>query len=428
MSNLKRLTYAESFRADPLDALDGYAYTTANGVLRGLNGCAKIDDERTYMGIAGASDKYLFLHTDKALYKFDGEKASHIMTKIPAINPVSKDARYEIYRNAAYVAFDDDGVIRFDESAENVKQRWAYADGAQDVAVVNERIVMLTENGTVLRFAECGGRVFSDVEIRQGNPPAPTVTLPTAAQAICRLGLNTLYVLGDTCYKATFSADEQEIKLRPIASGLGVVALHSVAQVGDSIVFAAANRLYRLRNDKITPVFGALSSAIRDFSAVRARAFNGFYALTVPHGNGRRTCLCDVNDESLCAVLWKDASDVTRYGATAFMLGLDGTLMREVEGEFAPLLYVRSRIDFGVNSVKYLRRLYITAKYDVDVTISNEQNSARRYRVKGSDRPQSIAICGKGKEFRVEISSQGATEVSALSFTAETYKEAYYGN
>lgn len=53
---------------------------------------------------------------------------------------------------------------------------------------------------------------------------------------------------------------------------------------------------------------------------------------------------------------------------------------------------------------------------------------ARVYRVKGSDKMQSVKINGKGRSFDVEIRSQGAIDVRAFRLRAETYKEEYYGS
>lgn len=430
MSNAKQLTYVEDFRIDlsSTDALKSYGAQVDNGVLRGLRECETVEQSRAYLGIAGASSKYLFVYSNASLWRYDGENATHIQRKSPRIDPYSKEARYDIYRDIAYLAFDDDGIIRFDENADTVNQRWAYLDAAQDIAVVNERIIMLTDNGRCLRFAECGKRLYSDVENRNGRDVTPVISLPTVAQAICRADYNTLYVLGDTCYKVIFSANEQDIKLTQIASGVGKAVRASVARVGNRIVFATEAGLRCLKNDVITPLFDGLSNVVSNFSFVKARAWRGEYALTVPYGEGLRTYLLNVDDERCSALLWKDASDPTEFGGKDYLLTANGKLVCVKEDVFAPARFVRTRIDFGSGNYKYLRRLNVTTKYDVEISVTYDNGVTNVYRFKGSDEPQTLNIFGKSRAFGIEIRSQGQIEVSALSIKAETYKEDYYGN
>lgn len=428
MSDVQALTYAEDFAIDlsSSDALLCDGVTTHNNVLRALNGYELFGARNDYKGIVGAGSRRLFVHNNKMMYVYDGERFTNSLAKIPYPNPESVDARYDFYRDAPYLAFDDDGVITFDENSSPNSQRWAFNDGAQDVAMVNERLVMLTQDGFVLRFSDCGKKLYSDSEAR-GDIVA-TITLPTAAQAIHRFDNNTLYVLGDVCYKATFSADEQDVKLNAVAQGLGTVVRRSVAQVGDSIVFATRNRLYALRNGKVTPVFEPLRGAVSSFDECSARAWRGLYVLTVPYDGGRRAYALDVLNGKCSAVLWKDVTDLCVFKDDDVMVKSDGTLVRSTDSAYNNARFVRSNVDFGVTRCKFLRRLNVTTKYDVYVVISDDGGLKRTYTVKGSPNPQTVNINGKGKSFAIEINSKGRMEVTAFSLVAEAYKEVYYGN
>lgn len=428
MNNVKTLTYVENFDVDlsSADALACCGVKVDHNVLRGLSGYETVDDTHAFMGIAGVGSKYLFMYNNKSTFRYNGERFNQIMMKIPVTGTYTEDACYDVYRDVAYIALDNDGVIRYDENASSPMQRWAFHDHAIDLAIANERVVMLTDNGFVLRFSECGGRVHSDVEMSSGF--APTITLPTPAQAVVRLGFNALYVLGDTCYKAVFSANEQDIKLEAVASGIGSVLRHTVAQVGDKIIFASRKRLYCLCRDKITPIFPEIRNVVRDFEGARAREWRGAYALSVLYGQERRTYLLDVDKSKCVAMLWNDVFDVTTFNGQDFMLAPDGALVCVNRKLDYPLRFVRTGINFGTESCKYLRRVNVTTKNDIQLRITRDDNTTQVYNVRGSDKPQVLNVNGKSRAFNLEIRSDKQTEVTALSLTAEAYKEAYYGN
>lgn len=425
MNKVQVLRYVEDFSLDMSspDAIGSYGVSADGGVLKGLAQCKAIDDGFTYKGIVGANSKYLFVHTNKTFYRHDGEKPHLVMHKIPVTGEYSSDERYAVYRDAAYLALDNDGVMRYDEAADSPAKRWVFKTHVIDFDFVNERMAFLCENGFVLRFSECGEQALT--QDGDDGCPAPAITLPTQAQAVCRLGQNTLYVLGDVCYKVTFSADEKDIVLKPVASGIGSVIHHSVARVGDKIVFASKQRTYCLYGDRVSAVFEGLSRVINDFSAVRARAWRGKYALSVPVEDGYRTFLLDVDQNKCVSMLWKDVCDVTQHKGADYMLDSNGKLYRSDEG-YAPCRFVRT-IDFGDERYKYLRRLNVASKYDVTLLITDESGTTVSLSVKGSGKPQTFKLYCKSRVFTLEIISNGQLELTALSLTAEAAKEAYYG-
>ncbi len=429
MNKPSRVTYTENFALDLSsdDCLLCDGIVADNKVLRGVNVMQSIDARTDYKGIVGASSKYLFVHTNKVFRRYDGTEFKNLSIKMPVINPESIDARYDIYRDKAYLAFDQDGVIKYDDEnvTSQLAERWAFNDAVEAVAVVNERVAVLTKNGTRLRFAPCNQRLYSEGE--QGYV-MPSVDFPCSVQAIKRLDYNTLYALGSNCYKVTFSADETDIKFKTVASGLGKVIMHSVVVLGGKIIFATENGLYALHNDAVTPIFPELNKAVRSYEGSRANAWRGKYVLSVPFNQGRVVYVLDVSRSKCEAMLNRDIFDIHQFNGRDCAVNVNGELVAAVDGVFRPSVFVRSGIDFKCNENKFLRKMYIAAKYDVDVFITDGFGEKRLYRVKGGDKSQSVNIFGKGKAFTVEIRSRGKMEVTEFSLVAETYKEEYYGS
>lgn len=427
MSNVQTVTYAENFKIDLSsgDALLCDGVKVENNVLRGFHDYEPLDTRKEYMGIAGVNSKYLFVHTNRILRKYDGDATNNVMMKMPVINAISDDARCDVYRDAIYIAFDDDGIIKYDESLDRPGVRWSFYESAGDVAVVNERVIMLTNDGLRLRFGDSGGRLYSDGET---TDIVPSITLPSAVQAIQRYDNNTLYALGNTCYKLTFSADEQEIKIKTIADNVGEVVLHSVVHIGDKIVFSTRNKLYILHKDKLTPIFTELNNVIDDYADSRASAWRGRYVLTIPYLQGRRGYVLDVDKRECVSAFCHDVKDVCVYDGRDVMVKNDGELVRFVDHAYRSGVFTRTRIDFGNSRRKFLRRLNVTTLYDVDVTITDGNGVKRVYRLRGSDKPQNVNVYGSGRAFDMEIRSLGQMEVTRLTLVAETYKEeGYYG-
>ena len=425
MSGVKQLTYSENFQIDLSsgDALSCDGVNIQNGVLRGFNAYEPLDERKEYFGIVGVENNALFVHTNRTLRKYDGE-FSNLMVKIPVLNPISADERYEIYRGAVYIAFDEDGVIRHD-CATGKSTRWAFNDYAADIAVVNERLAMLLTDGVTIRFADCNGRLYSEVEKADVTQ---SVTLPSAVQAITRSGFNTLYALGDACYKLTFSAKDEDIKVDEIARGIGEVNHNTVREINGKIVFASKNKLYALSNGGIKRIFPELSEAVNGFDGCRASVWRGRYVLTVPYLEGRRAYVLDVERGKCVAMLCRGVVDVSVYGDKDVLVKQDGELLISRAEEYSPAVFTRSGINFGTSSVKYLRKLTLTSKYDVEVIITDGDGVSRSYYVRGGENMQSLNVQGKGRTFKLQIRSAGQAEVTFLSLTAETYKEVYYGD
>ena len=426
MKNSNVVTYVENFAIDlsSADLLLCQGVNVENNVLRSLNGYEVLDERKDYSGLAGVNSAAMFAYTGKTLRRYDGEKFKNLITKMPFAGAMTIGGRYDVYRDKVYFAFDDDGVIQYDGALVQPTNRWATLESVIDLAIVNERIVLLTDNGLTLRFGDVNGRVYSEGDTRD---IIPMITLPIAVQAIVMLDKNVLYALGTTCYKVTFSADEQDIKLSAIAYGLEEVVQRSVAKIDDKIIFATRGKIYVLRNDKITAVFNELSEALRSFDGCRGNAWRGRYALTIPRNQGRVGFVLDVDGCKCVSVLNKDIVDVDVFNGKDVFVTARGELARSLDGVYGSGVFARSHIDFGTTKRKFLRRLNVATKYDLQITITNERGASTSVTVKGGDKMQTLNIFGNGRAFDLSIQSNGQMEVTALSLTADTYKEEYYG-
>lgn len=429
MNGLKRLTYAEEFSLDlsSADILRCEGADVSYGTLRGYAEYAPVVSNTDYLGLVGATEDYVFAHSGRNLRRFDGEKVTSLFSKLPMVQSDTTDARYDIYRGTVYMAFDSDGVIRHNPTLSPATVRWAYNDNALDVAAVNERLAILVNGGRTLRFAPVNSRLYSDSETKE---TVLSVELPSAVQAIVRCGFNTLYALGNSCYKVEFSSKEEDIRITVLAENIDKVIMHSAVKLGDKIIFASVNgALYSLKNNKITRIFKKSEWIIKqNADTLRAVPWRGKYVLTFAYGVGRSAYVLDVDNEKCCGALYNDIVDVCAYKGADVAVTADGRLVQTVADLYHPVRFLRSGVDFGVGGDKYLRSLTVLSKYDVTVSLTNELNQTRRYLFKGSDKPCSLRICGKGKVFELEIFSQGQTEVSKLEIAAETYKEGYYSS
>lgn len=396
------------------------AVTTENGVLRGLPVLTSVTPFNNFTGILGVTSKYLYAYTTNSFVIF-----SHPNNFFPVfINPdVNRNVGCSCrYREQFYFSYEDNTSYKV------FPMTYQMISNSKFVAMcfVNDRFLGLT-NGRELYLGENGE---DTVNLNDAENPVPYVTLPSYCQAMVAVGLNDAYLLGTTCYKLTVSADFSDFKLKRIATGLTEVNKHTVQIFGDKIVFATNNALYSLCNDKVTRIMPEFDYVVnRDYSQCRGSALNGKYVLSARYGLKQRfTYVLDLDKRQCVSVLQEGILDVGEHDNYVWCVTTGGNirLYNKVYPDDAE--YVRSNVDFGTPSRKFLRRLNVRTKGDIRIYLTDEYGEQVVY-VKGGDRVQSIPVVASGVNFSYKITrADKALQVDAFELVAQTYKEADYGN
>lgn len=422
----RQLSHVENFAIDlaSSDALSCYNIKVDNNVLRSYGALKQLGLNSKCVNIIGIAGDYLVYQFQRSIAR---RYKNGTILGIPSFCSFSQDSTdgcYAVHHDYVYVTYDQSGLLTYDFkngfTTTNPYQSFTNIH-LNDVAVVDERPAVLMEERKIY-FAECGDCKFENYDKINSY-----LELPTPVQAIKSLGGNTLYALGDTCYKITFSADESNIKTTAIAWGLNSVVNHSVAVMADKIIFATLGGLYVLRGDKVTKIFSQMDAAIPSYADCRGNVWRGKYALSVVNGKSRTMYVLDLDNGMCSSIMHGDTKNICFYDGEDYVLSGDRfkTITHDIATDSH---FVRRGIDFNSNSRKYLRRLIINTKYDVDVYLTVD-GAKRCYRIKGSDNVQSVPIVGNGRVFDVEIcAQQQRLNISHFELLAETYKEENYGN
>ena len=246
-----------------------------------------------------------------------------------------------------------------------------------------------------------------------------TINAHTPLDAV--VALDKLYVLGDTCYSLTPNAEEINMKFVPFCFGIGAVQADSVVAFEKYAVFASTNGLYMLTSNTVTPIFTKLNDYII-FDGCVACLHNGKYFVTCKRKDGDMTndilLVLDTDSEKIVSVLDVKAQHIS---------SIDGKLYAVINNKlyFASDIDVESSyvdtVDFGCSNVKYLDKLVIRTKTDVDVWIDNGVEK-RRYRVLGKNSIQSVPLTGSGRQFTVEVQARNGLKLDCVELTARTYE------
>lgn len=418
--NPTSVKYIENFALNlsSKDVLSCDGVRVKDNVLRGLCAPVRCISQNNFDGLIGYDGtSCCYLHTAQGITRYNITDAKVEDAVLWGVDHPNVCATF--YRNKPYIVVVDGGLFRSDGKYYTL----LVSKPIRSVAVAGERIVVLSSDGLEVFFGDSGTETVSLAT----KHPSPSLTLDTQCQALHAFGNNTIYALGPTCYKITLSDNLADIKVQRIAYGLSCVAEHSVATVGDSVVFATFNGLYRLKKDKITRIFSGLDNMFRNYNGARSGLWHDYYTLLVPNGTKRKAFALDVDKQECVGVLYDGLRDIKFFNYKHYMLFSDGTLNYEYPLVSYPSRFVRSAIDFGVAERKYLRRLNIITKMNVDVYVTDDRRT-RCLHVKGGKAMQSIPLNGQGRTFTLEIRSKGELEVTCLELVADIYKEAQYVN
>lgn len=400
---------------------DCHGVVRRNGALVTMPKLNKCTDYAFVKGLLGNLGKFVWAHFPQGAMLYEHEKSNLLRPVVANYNTL---ADYCKYRDSFYLTYDNKAIYKAEEKQHTVLSDLSVITA---IAFVNDRLVAL-QKGKKLYFSEAGDERIT-FTATDDKPESPSVTLPGDCQAIVSVKRNELYLLGEECYKMTVSADFTDVKLDCIASLDSKVSKRTVKVINDKVVFATAKRLYVLSGGKVKRIFADFDKAVdNDYSVCRASVVADKYVLSRPYGNVRRAYVLDLDKECCIGVLGDNVVEVTLFGDRGFVATTDEYLK-----EYVPLLgyddgvYVRAQVDFGTTQRKFLRKLNIRSKYDVDVRITDE-NGSRTLLVRGSERLQSIPLTGSGVFFDYRILSRGQMRVDCFELVAHTYKEAYYGS
>ena len=246
------------------------------------------------------------------------------------------------------------------------------------------------------------------------------ITSSTVLNAV--VALDKLYVLGDTCYTLSPDAEELNMKFAPFCYGIGTVQPESVASIGKRAIFASNNGLFQLTSSAIKPIFTQLNDFV-SFDGCVACVHQGRYYVTCKRKDKDMTCndillVLDVDSEQIDAVLDVQAQHISSIGGVLYIsIGMKLHKKTDVNVESS---YCQT-VDFGCSDVKYLNKLSIRSRSDVDVWIKGD-GEKRRYRIKGKNTLQHLPVAGFGRQFDVEVQALNGMKLDSIELTARSYE------
>lgn len=278
------------------------------------------------------------------------------------------------------------------------------------LAVCYDRVFGVSGNGLCMTDA---GDISSWDDTRR-------VTSHTKLDAV--VALDKIYVLGDTCYTFTPSAEEIDGKFAPFCYGIGAVQTESVIAFGKRAIFATAKGLYELKKTAITPIFSDICQYV-SFDGCVACAYKGKYVVLCKRKDTdsmRNDILLvlDVDSEQITAVLDVQPQHISVVDGILYAV-FDNKLY-VMSDECVETCYVET-VDFGSSDVKYLDKLTLRTQCDVDVWIGNGSEK-RRYSIKGKNSIQSVPLAGSGRQFTVEVQARNGLDLDLAELTAHSYE------
>lgn len=347
----------------------------------------------------------IYMLTDDGVYVYRRGKVSKVL------DCNATEACYLAFMGKLYISGDKLGVYSIDDAG--IVQKLSDIN-LDSMAVAGERI-----------FAVKDVNVYHTlVEQVDDWQQTTTYTRHGECQAVVALG-NIVYALGESCYRFVPSAEEIDFNVTPISHNTGTVERNSVAVFGQKAVFATANGLYQLQNNRLTPVFTQLNSVF-DFSDCVGVVHCGTYYLSLKKkGSMARntTLILDVEEQRVVGVMGRAFDSMYSNGTRLFLTG-DGKLL-SFSTNTSPSCWT-VKCNFDSEKVKYLDSAVIQTKSDVTLRVTSEVG-CRSFNVKGGEYLQMLPISGFGRSFTVEVSAQSDLNVSYLEFIAHTVEEAYYG-
>ena len=288
-----------------------------------------------------------------------------------------------------------------------------YDDGFASMTVCADRIFGLQDNE--IRYTAAGER--------DGWGNGQKITLPTACDALVTLG-EKVYALGNTCYTLEPKADDIDFKLSVFANNMGAVAARSTVAYNGRVVFGTSKGLYQISSNKITPIFTHLYDTI-DFTNCAGTLYDGKYYLCCRSRNSGATdpdltLILDLDREEILGVLDIGYDSITAvsnrivFTRQGHCYWVDYTA---IGGRF-----VKNNVNFATDKKKFLDRLTVTTRNDLDVTIRSETET-RLYKIKGKKTAQKINLRDMGWEFSIELSSPDGLDVENLAIDAHVCGE-----
>lgn len=416
VKGVSRLRYTVDF-ARGLNAKNGIFASGAevtDGVLRSTNAFAPVNQqtEEEFIGFGGATESFLCVVSRNKAFRFDKK----LLRKAFDMDDDCVSYTRLVGRSCVYVSPDSGGLWRVD------KQQAADMGGLDyaGLAYVNERVAGLAL-GSRIYFGATG----TD-KLATNSSATRNIVLQSNCQGLACVSNNVVYALGPTCYKLIFNADNENIQALKIAQGLDDVVSQTVAVMGSTVIFATARGLYALKNDKITRIFAKGGGIADDFTDCRACVWRGKYVLTNVGGQALSYAL-DVDTQSCCCVLPQGLIDIADFQGETYAVFQDGKLYKMQKNAYSDMVYAVSDVDFNRTQAKYLRRINVQTRYDVQLRLSSDEEM-RLLTVKGKRALQSITVFLKGSSFSLEIRSSGQAELKKLEITADVYEEDKYGS
>ena len=292
-------------------------------------------------------------------------------------------------------------------------------------------------NGTLLTWdhypslAVCYGRIFGVNGTTLCITPAGAkdssmwsqsskITSPTELNAV--VALDKVYALGDTCYALSPDAQDIDMHFAPICYGIGKVQTETVATIGNRAFFASTKGLYQVKSNEVKPVFTELNDFV-SFDGCVACAYQGKYYVTCKRKDGDMTqndilLVLDVDSETIYAVFDVCAQHVNTLAGTLYIV-INNEVYTVCKDDTESCY--GETVDFNCTDVKYLDKLAIKTRSDVDVWIKGN-GEKRRYRIKGKNSIQSIPVTGSGRQFEVEIEAHNGMQLDMVELTARSYE------
>ncbi|MCH5156336.1 MAG: hypothetical protein J1G02_00490 [Clostridiales bacterium] len=357
-----------------------------------------------------------YFKVDQA-FRFYGDKL-YLLAEHGVFGYLDDDYAYRLanntYKTISHVIYQDalvfscsTGTYSTVDGVESNKMTSAYFTCLE---VYGDRIFGI--NGKQLYMTKAG-------DIRRWDE---TVNITAHSELDALVALDKLYILGDTCYTLKADGLDYNMKFEPFGYNVGKVQTFSVAKLGKRAIFASTNGLYEVKNNTLSAIFTQLNDFV-SFDGAVACVHNGKYYIACKRKDGDQLVNdilleLDVDSNRIVAVL--DAKVENICSTDGKIYAVIGNMLYVNTDEPTVSCYCKT-VDFKTSDVKYLDRLIVRTKSDLEVWIDNGTEN-RRYKVCGKNTTQRLPITGAGRQFTVSVQSQGNMQLDSMELSARTYE------
>lgn len=277
--------------------------------------------------------------------------------------------------------------------------------GFDSMALFNER-VFGADGSNVVRFSACDDPTdFSG-----------TITFPCRIYAVtvCR---DELFAVGDDIFRIEFDDETPKTKVAAVCSDVGKIFGKTVRSVANVIFFLSTAGLFYYKNGAIKQIALNVETSSADSQACASTTADRYWVSFAPAGKTSPEIVAEIDAATFAPVCYHEISTDYLSGGDRLIFNVNSRPCTFADGN-TNFVWKSSPYDFGSQSKKQLRNIFVRTSAALDVTLTTDEKT-QTFAFDGSDALQLRRIRGSFRSLSAELRSTGGATVSQFGVTAE---------